>query len=298
MVAGLAGHLLAQNYKPAVPMQSLMNMRFYEANGGFLVEDIQVVFPPASFQKAELVVTKDGGGTVASVPLRYEKFELPAFGRFRPASGNPGNLRIGQSGDFVMSVVIDGQTITRMPFSLKEETSADPFAPGKRFVRSGSWSDLAYLKVVPDDPSGQLTLSWWTSTRELPAGVKAPKVTVHLMNGGKEIATTQGAVVPDTMDWYFYDYKQLSVPSQPRAHWMTLDDLQKLNGDVTVVLKANGTPFKTYKLTVAGGQVQRLTENALNHEPHAAFISPRFIDTGRSNSDNKMFEMYWLRAVK
>ena len=198
----------AQTYKPAAQYESLMNMRFYEANGGFLVEDVQVVFPPAAVKDASLVVSETGGKQVAAVPLRYERMEFPAFGRFRPASGNPGNLRIGRSGDYVMSLVVDGQPVTQMPFTLKEENSSDPFSPGKRFVRSGPWLDLAYLRVVPDDPEGQMTFSWWTSTRELPAGVKSPKVTVHLMSGGKEIAATQGAVVPDTMDWSFYN-KQL-----------------------------------------------------------------------------------------
>ena len=47
----------AQSYQPVAQFESLMNMRFYEANGGFLVEDIQLVFPPASAVKASLVVT-------------------------------------------------------------------------------------------------------------------------------------------------------------------------------------------------------------------------------------------------
>jgi len=289
----------AQTYAPAVQFESLMNMRFYEANGGFLVEDIQLVFPPASVGKASLVVNRAGGGVAASVPLRYEKMEFPAFGRLRPASGETGNVKIGQAGSYVMSVVVDGKTLTEMPFTLTQETSADPFAPGTRFVRSGPWSDLAYFRVVPGDPAEQMTFCWWTSTRELPAGMKRPKVTVHLMAGGKEVAATQGAVVPDTMDWYFYNYKQLNVPTLPKNHWLTLADVQSLSGDVSVVLKANGTPFKTYRMKVTGGQIERLPQNALTHDPHTAFISPRFIDTtSGSNSSYKMYEMYWLRAVK
>ena len=295
----LMSSVSAQSYPPVAQFESLMNMRFYEANGGFLVEDIQLVFPPASAGKASLVVSRAGGGVAASVPLRYEKMEFPAFGRFRPASGETGIVKIGQAGSYVMSVVVDGKTLTEMPFTLTQETSADPFSPGTRFVRSGPWSDLAYFRVVPDDPEGQLTFSWWTSTRELPAGMKRPKVTVHLMSGGKEIAATQGAVVPDTMDWYFYNYKQLNVPTLPKNHWLTLSDMQKLNGEVSVVLKANGTPFKTYKMNVSGGQIQRLPQNGLTYEPHAAFISPRFIDTtSGSNSSYKMYEMYWMKAAK
>jgi hypothetical protein len=285
-----------QTYKPAIEYQSLLNMRYYETNGGFLVEDLQLVFPPANIGNAKFIITDQSGAAVDTVPLRYERMEFPAFGRLRPASGNPGTIRVGRSGNFVMSVLIDGQAITSMPFTLKEETSTDPFNPGKRFVRDGPWRDLAYFSVVPDDPQGEVQFSWWLSTTELPAGMKAPKVTIHLVVNGKELAASRGPVVPDTADWYFYAHKQLSVPTLPRNHWLTLSDLTTQNGEISLVVKANGQTIKTYKTTVSGGQIQRLPRNALNFEPHAEFISPRFIDVSSgSNSSYKPFEMYWLR---
>src|SRR5437762_5649718 len=134
---------IGQTYKPAIEYQSLMNLRYYENNGGFLIEDLQLVFPPANVGNAKLVVTDSSGSVVDSVPLRYERMEFPAFGRFRPASGNPGNVRVGRSGSFIMSVVVDGQTITALPFSLREQTSSDPFNPGKKFVRDGPFGELA-----------------------------------------------------------------------------------------------------------------------------------------------------------
>jgi hypothetical protein len=292
----IASRALAQPYKPAIEYQSLLNMRYYEANGGFLVEDLQLVFPPASIGEAKFVITDQAGGMVDSVPLRYERMEFPAFGRFRAASGNPGNVRIGRSGSFVMSVIVDGQTLTSLPFTLREENSSDPFNPVRRFVREGPWRDLAYFTVVPDDPNGEVTFNWWLSTSELPAGMKQPPVTIHLLVNGKEIAASRGPVIPTTNDWYFYEHKQLSVPTLPRNHWLTLADITKQNGEVALVVKASGQPIKTYKTQVKGGQIQRLPRNALDIEPHATFISPRFIDTSAgTNSRYKMFEMYWLK---
>ena len=286
----------SQAYKPAIEYQSLLNMMYYEANGGFLVEDLQLVFPPANIGSAKIVITDQSGSVVDSVPLRYERMEFPAFGRFDAASGIPGNVRVGKSGSFVMSVVLDGQTITSMPFTLKEESSTDPFNPVKQFVRDGPWRDLGYFSVVPDDPNGEVRFSWWMSTRELPAGMKRPHVTIHLQVNGKEFAASRGPVVPDTVDWYFYAHKQLIVPTMPRQHWLTLSDLTKQNGEIALVVKANGQPIKTYKSAVSGGQLQRLPRNALNFEPHAQWISPRFIDvSGGSTSNYKMFEMFWVK---
>lgn len=286
----------AQNYQPAIEYQSLLNMRYYEASGGFLVEDLQLVFPPANLGAAKLIVTDQAGGVVDTLPLRYERMEFPAFGRFRPASGNPGNVRVARTGSFIMSVIIDGQTMTSMPFTLKEENSSDPFNPGKKFIRDGRFGELAYFSVVPDDPNGELTFNWWMSLREIPGGAKDPRVTIHLLVNGKEIATSAGPVIPTLTDWQFIQHRQLSVPGVPRAHWLTLADLARTNGEVALVVKANGQPIKTYKTEVSGGQIRRLPENALNWEPQASFISPRFIDVSAgTNSRYKMFDMYWMK---
>jgi hypothetical protein len=285
-----------QNYKPAIEYQSLMNIRYYEGQGGFLVEDLQLVFPPANIGNAKFVITDQSGDVVDALPLRYERMEFPAFGRFRPTSGNPGNVRVGRSGSFVMSVVLDGQTITSMPFTLREETNTDPFNPGKRFVRGGPFPDLAYFTVVPDDPTGEVTFNWWMSLREIPGAPKDAKVTIHLLVNGQEFAASRGPVIPSLTDWEFFRHRQLSVPTMPRNHWLTLADLTKQDGEIALVVKANGQPIKTYKTRLSGGQIQRLPQNALNAEPHAGFISPRFIDTSAgTNSRYKMFEMYWVK---
>ena len=288
--------VFGQSYKPAIEYQSLMNLRYYENNGGFLIEDLQLVFPPANIGNAKLVISDQTGAVVDSVPLRFEKMEFPAFGRFRAASGNPGNVRVGRSGNFIMSIVVDGLAITAMPFTLKEETSSDPFNPGKKFVRDGPFPELAYFSVVPDDPNGEVTFNWWMSLREIPGAAKNARVTIHLLVNGQELAASRGPVIPTLTDWEFFQHRQLSVPTLPRNHWLTLADLVKTNGEIALVVKANGQPIKTYKTRVSGGQIQRLPQNALNAEPHSGFISPRFIDVSAgTNSRYKMFEMYWVR---
>lgn len=291
---------LGQNYPPAIEHESLMNMRFYEANGGFLVEGLEVVFPPAGNETATFMITKPSGEVVARVPLRLERLEgFPAFALFRPEAGNPGNVRLGQGGDFVMAVKIGNETITKFPFTLKEQTSSDPFSPGKQFVREGSWRDLAFVGVLTDDPEARLQFNWWMSTRELPSGMTRPKVTVHVLANGKEIATSRGPVVPDTVDWYFYKQHELYVPASPaspKAHWLSMADLSKLSGEIAFVVKANGQPIKSFKTQVTGGQLQRIEQNRLGYEPRTSFISPRFVDTNdRSRSSYSMREMFWIR---
>jgi hypothetical protein len=149
---------------------------------------------------------------------------------------------------------------------------------------------------VPDDPNGEVTFNWWMSLRETPGAAKDARVTIHLLANGKEIAASTGPVIPTLTDWQFIQHRQLSVPSLPRNHWLTLNDLTRTNGEVALVVKANGQPIETYKTEVSGGQIRRLPQNALSWEPRASFISPRFIDVSAgTNSRYKMFEMYWIK---
>src|SRR5688572_9967819 len=98
----VSGAALGQPQKPAIEQESLMTMRFYEATGGFLVEGLEVVFPPTSARGATFEILRASGGVVATVPLRIEPLGgFPAFSIFRPASGNPGTVKVAQSGDFV-----------------------------------------------------------------------------------------------------------------------------------------------------------------------------------------------------
>jgi len=289
--------VVGQTYRPAIEYESLMTMRFYEANGGFLVEGLEVVFPPTGNEPATFMITKPSGEVVANVPLRLERLEnFPAFALFRPAIGNPGNVRVAQSGDFVMAVKIGNETITKFPFSLKEQVSSDPFNPGKTFIREGPWRDLAFLSVVTDDPDAHLQFNWWMSTRELPAGMRRPKVTVHVLANGNEIAASRGPVVPDTIDWYFYEHHEMYMPTLPKNRWLTLADVNKLNGEIALVVKANGQPVKTYKTKVQGGQLQRLDQSRLDFEPHTSFISPRYVDTtDQTRSSYTMRDMFWVK---
>ena len=107
---------------------------------------------------------------------------------------------------------------------------------------------------------------------------EATGLSILLVNG-QEFAASRGPVIPSLTDWEFFPHRQLSVPTLPRNHWLTLADLTKQDGEIALVVKANGQPIKTYKTRVSGAQIQRLPQNALNAEPHAGFISPRFIDT-------------------
>lgn len=285
-----------QMYKPAIEYQYLMELRFYENQGGFLVEGLEVVFPPPGLKKATFVISRANGDVVTEVPLRLETplASYTAFGMFLP-DAVAGLAPIGEPGDYVLSVKVDGQAITSLPFTMKREASNDPFNPKNTFVREGPWRDLAHFSVRTDEPDSHLEFSWWTSLREVPPGTRNPMVTLHLMYGGQEIASTRSPVVPTQTDWQFLRH-EFHFPAEKQVRWMTMADLTRRDGEYTVVAKVNGQPFKSYKAEVKGGQLQRHPRNSLNMEPHTAFISPRQVDTSsRTSSRYAMRDVYWIR---
>jgi hypothetical protein len=286
-----------QAHKTAISYESLMDLRFYENNGGFLVEDLVAVFPSPGLSSATFVITRSSGEVVASVPLQYSPLErFPAFGRLHPAPGRPGGVSLNQTGDYLMGVKVGGELVTRMPFSLREEVNSDPFNPGKKYVRSGPWSDLAFFSQITDDPDAMLHFNYWLSTRELPAGMRRPKVTLHLMLNGKEVAASRSPVVPDYLDWYFYERKELIMETKPKQKWLNLADLTRQDGELVMIVKAEGQTVKSYKTRITGGKLQGLDRSRLGYEPRADFISPRYVDlTDRSRSDFTMRDMFWMK---
>ena len=289
-----------QTYKPAVEFHSFMQLRFYENQGNFLVEDLEVVFPPSGSKKATFVITRAGGAAVASVPLRLEAplATFTMFGMYKP-DGVPGNANVGEPGDYVLSVQVDGRPITTLPFSMKKESNNDPFNPRTTFVREGPWRDLAYFSnFVEARANNNLRFNWWTSLRELPPGTTStnrPLVTLHIMHGGQEVAATRSPVVLSQTDWQFFS-QEFHFPAEKQVRWMTLADLTRKDGEYTVVAKVGGKPFKTYRAEVRGGQLQRHPRNSLDTQPHTDFISPRLVDTSsRSTSSYTMRDTYWVK---
>ena len=197
-----------------------------------------------------------------------------------------------------MLIKLGDQSITTLPFSLKEDKSSDPYNPKKTFVREGPWRELAYFSSPIDKPDVPMKFNFWMSLRELPPGVKRPMVTVHLLQGGQEIATTRSHVVPDYFDWQFFKV-ELVQSKGPSVQWLTFASLTKRDGDLTIVLKANGQPFKSYRAGIKGGQSVRLARNQMEIEPHTDFISTRLIDLSRTGGcDYCMLELFWVTAIK
>ena len=301
LLAALPSVTPGQLARPAAEYHSLLNMRFSEGNGEFLIEGLQIVFPPGGDERAMLTVSRSSGEELVRLPLRFEsRSNSPLFSELVP-NDEPGEIKLGESGDFVLTIKVADRVITRFPFSLKVEPDRDPYDPPKRFLREGPWRDLAYFSVPIGNPSASLDFNWWMSLRELPIGMTHPLiaihplVAIHLMKGYREIASSRDRVALNGEDWQFFT-SDLIQTTKSGPQRLTLGELAKRDGDYMLIVEANGTPIKSYPVEVKRGRLQRAEQSRLDFEPHADFISPRLIETSaKPDSHYLMRDVYWVR---
>ena len=285
----------AQDYEPAAEYASLLGIGFYNQNGGFMVDKLQLVFPPSEDQPVEFAISGSDGNKVVSLPMRIERWNgSPAFAGLRAPSGHPGIVRLEEPGDYVMSIHVGGKAVTSLPFSMKVESSGDPFNPRKNFTREGPWSTLGFLGTQVEKPDSPLRFYWWSCSRELSGGARSASCSVHIMRGGQEIAVGSKAVSVSGSNWRF-----LSVPFKQKTsdgeRAFTKAMLCENDGDYQVVIKAKGETVKSFSATVEGGVLQRLPRCDLDTEPHTDFVSPRLIDmTDGYGGRNFMVDAFWV----
>lgn len=293
----MSSYSFGQLARPAAEYHSLLNMRFSEADGEFRVEGLQVVFPPGGDKVATLTINKSSGEQVLSLPLRFEPHSnSPIFADLVPDDESKG-IKLRQSGDFVLTIVIGDDVVTRLPFTLRIEPERDAYDPPKRFSRDGPWRDLAYFSIPLDYANSSLDFNWWMSLRELPIGMINPLVAVHLIKDYREIARSRERVALNNDDWQFFT-SELIHNTKTGPQKLTLADLAKRDGDYLLIVEANGEPIKSFKVAVQGGRLQRPEQSRLDFEPHADFMSPRLLDTSaKSDLQGLKRDVYWVRRT-
>jgi hypothetical protein len=173
---------------------------------------------------------------------------------------------------------------------LKLEASSDPFNPKKTFYREGPWSSMAYLAAAIDKPDEALRFCFWVSQQEIPGTQnKQQKLSLHLMRGAQEVATSGAVLSWD--DWTFMSF-QLQE-SNRRGFW-PFKSAMLTDGNYTVQYKVDGQTVRTFPFQVKGGQVQRMARSELGYKPHTEFMSPRII--GTVNRDPVMQEVFWVKT--
>jgi len=281
--------------EPSAELVSLMDLGFYDQNGGFFADGLCLVFPPDGERAFELVIRDQGGAVMGKAGLQVQGWSgMPVFDGLG-SSGNP-VIQLAEPGDYVLSVDMDGKPITSLSFTLGVEASDDPFDPRKTFHREGPWRELAFLASPAGKPDRPLSFSFWTGSKEIPrTGSKVPQASVRVMLGDELVALYKDPVSVSGTKWRRYG-RDLVTPEEPRGkHALTLEKLLARDGEYTVVVESGERVVKTYPLGVTGGKVRGHPRTSLATQPHTDYIVPKFVDRS-SRSIGEPFDAFWLES--
>ena len=287
----------AQTTRPAVEYRSLLNMTFVETDGDFDVDGLHVIFPPPGYEQAMLTISTASGQEMATIPLRLDSYlNFPVFGRFVPES-KAATIQLRRSGDYVLSVSLAGEVITRFPFSIYAEPNSDPYAKPKRFLRDGPWRDFGYFSLPPNNSNAGLRFNWWMSLRELPPGSSDASISLHLFDEHKEIAKSRETLRLDSDDWQAFTTDLINLNPRARNNeQLTMTDLVARDATYLLIVEANGKPIKSYGVEVNNRRLQRVDQSRIDFEPHADFIAPRFIESRADRSGNLVVtDAIWVK---
>jgi len=283
----------AQDYPPAMDYSAMMNIRYYENNGGFLIETLPIFFPPEDMNSVEFEVATSSGEAKFKTNVYVNKWQqFPIVDGIRPKGS--GMVKLKQEGDFVFRVNVAGKEITCIPFKMSVQNSGDPFNPQSTYTKEGPWSKLGYISVNPERAEDAISFSWWGRIGELPDG-KGGMMTVLIMRSGNEVAASKGSFI-SKKSWQSASRKLKQSGSNFRNNF-TLANLTQNDGTYEIILKAGDKPIRTYIATVSGGKLQHHPRSAMDYSPHADYIAPKIIYRGSgSASNNKMLDAYWVET--
>lgn len=278
----------AQAFPTHVAMDALLDIRFFHERGEFMMAtSVPVLFPPPGETKARLLIKKGGAAVITKNMLIEPWPPHNAFGNLKPADGRMSFGPIA-AGEYTMSVEMGGKEISAYSFSLTAEKGGDPFNPSNELVRSGPWSKTAFLIGPTNDTGASIEVGIWLSTREFPGYAPRKQVpyTLHLLNGGKQMALVEGVVSDGQWNLFKPDMRQ--GHGLGPVKWATLLNTP---GTYTLELRALGKTFRTYKFQVAGGKITRIPSNEISYTGADALPAQSLLSDARK-------EEYWLAPIQ
>lgn len=283
--------LPAAAQRPGTDVSTLLNQRFYPSSGDFGADGLQMLFLPPGASPS-LVVTNAAGRTVSEMPLGVGDTGLPVFSIVGPQG--PNGVHVEEPGTYTMSLMVDGESVGAITYTLVADQSTDPFNPGTTWSAEGPWRTLAYLSQQTARPTEGLEFDYWVSTRE--TGGRAATIALSLRRGGEEVAHSRSDYTVRNANWVYFDHDLVQPGEGFNRAPFTTSDLAAHDGRYDLVVLANGAPLKTYTVTVEGGQVRPHSRSALDHEPRSGFLSPRLMKILNSNAVT--VDAYWVEVAE
>lgn len=269
---------------PAVDVLDLMRVPFRADGGTFFANghEIGALFPTdGEYQLAVL----DGAGTPVAT-MRYVArpyAEEPNFAELEPRRGLD-YASDPAPGDYRLAVLLDGDVVGAVPFSLVSESDGDAFSPSTTWRLDGPWWTTGVLSMPVDDPDGDVHVRYWLHPDET-GGVSSVRFREVLSRDGAEV---EGAGA-EGMLFASFD------PPFERDQRLGLGRSDLADGDYRLgVVTEDGRTLRSWAFRVEGGTPLTHPQSALD-TPRDRFLTPRAHDrSDQSGGWNGAVERVWL----
>ena len=281
---------------PALDYSRLLNTRFYPTNGQFLFGNPKkdlVIFPPSDLNPSSVEAAYElrgaSGELVAEHTVRtMNRTRSDAFlsANTYSAARWTGALEDGQS--YTLSLVLNGEALSSLPFSVTVSEGSDPFDPKTIWTIDGPWRTHAYFEHETARPDYQLFLHAWIAPEEVTA---TGPVEVSIRRAGEEVAWASTVVAPDG-GWQNVNYRlQVSASREDQrirqVNW-TMADVTP--GSYEIVFLSEGQAFRTMTIEAEGGAFVANPRSDMAAE-RSTFLTPRSL---RADDSQTPMSLYWI----
>ena len=292
---------MAQDFKPTVDWEDLMDSLFYDKSGLLVLDRYDLAFAPEGKAKVQVGVV-NAEGEVVSVAPALEDYAVRegVFAKLRVKG--PAQVQLTEPGLYTLVFLFDGEPITRFPFTLKQVgDGSDPFAPEKTYAFDGYWRSLAHITVggSPDRPIPELSL--WLGGQDLQSAEQRNTLFMaSLYRDGTLVAHTKRRLHQFTQGHFKRQAVTFSQPHEPdqevNAPDFTMADLADGDYEIKVTRIPDRTQLRHFVFTVADGKIQQHPRATLGFEPQVDFILPRV--TKKGSTVYEFVEAFWIGSKK
>ncbi len=256
-----------QKYPPGIMYNTLLSNVGLVAKGAWLKlgNQMQNVFIDSG-KRGKVVLSRANGDEFChwewslndyALPAPYKRFVFYDAKRPNNSAFNPNDLKLTETGDYVLDFFVDGKKFYTFAFSVSKLDPASPFDGETLYFLDGPWRDWGYLMYPDADPNQNLLWKIWLREK----GFSRPdhKVMVQITRDAdkKLVCQSRPEVTHNfSQEWVRYEI-EMTWPAarDDYGSYFKARDLLAKDGAYTLKMTIDGKEYGTWKFSVAGGKL-------------------------------------------
>jgi hypothetical protein len=225
---------------------------------------------PARQSPSAFPYDPDGGGMLATNVRRADGTLLNTYVWYARSVGSLWELErykvVGgyeavkplRAGAYTLEFAVEGKPFYRLPFSVVEIKSDDPYQPaGTRYLIEGPWNDYGNVYYQRNDPASSLSFTTWVQERAgNDKGRRGVPYEIKLVRERDGAVLASDAATLRTEPRWLKLESLLKPAGGDGNSYFKAGDLLREDGRYSFRFTLDGKPQGTYAFDVRGGRIQ------------------------------------------